>query len=448
MKVGNYVSTKQIIEENDFHIKKKFGQNFIVDENILKKIVKESMIDDSMGVIEIGPGLGSLTQHLCSNANKVMCYEIDDDLIPILNKTLKDFDNVNVIHKDVLQANIDEDIDKYLSGCDKIVVVANLPYYITTMILMHLLENSKKISSYVVMVQKEVGDRLCSKPSVKDYNALSVAVQYRCSCKKVISIPKTIFIPAPNVDSSVIKLDVIDREIKPNDVRFFFSFVKAAFNQRRKTFVNNISERYNKSKADIGDLLEANGYRRDIRAEMISTEEFIKLSDVFLLFIENKEILDLYDDDFNLVGKTVVRGEKIPPEYNRLVVFVVLRNTVGQYLIQKRGLDKAAYPGMWTVTGGAVVSKESSVIGAQRELFEEMGVEVPLDKFVLKSRLLKKEENAILDTYLVDEFDCVPMIDNKEVIDYKFVSLEDIEKMVLNNTFIKIDYIQSIKSCL
>ena len=280
-KVGNIASTRQILEDNNFHIKKKFGQNFIIDENILKKITNAACLDKTIGVIEIGPGLGSLTQHLAMASKKVLCYEIDDDLIPILENTLAPFDNTKVIHQDVLTRDVNKDILEYFDDCSKVYVVANLPYYITTPILMYLLENTSSISSYILMMQKEVADRICSKPAVKDYNALSVLVQYRCNAKKVLSIPRTIFIPAPNVDSAVIRLDAIDREVKPRSVEFFFEFVKASFKQRRKTFVNNIEDHYKMPKIEISKILEDNGYRSDLRAEMLSLDDFIKLADIF-----------------------------------------------------------------------------------------------------------------------------------------------------------------------
>lgn len=286
MKVGNIKTTKDIINDNNFHIKKKFGQNFIIDENILKKIADVAKLDNNIGVIEIGPGLGSLTQHLATRAKKVLCYEIDNDLIPILEETLSEFDNTVVINQDVLTRDVSKDIDEYFNDCNSVYVVANLPYYITTPILMHLLETTNKIQSFILMMQKEVADRICSNPAIKDYNALSISVQYRCSAKKVLAIPRTIFIPAPNVDSSVIRLDRITRTVLPVNESFFFEFVKASFTQRRKTMSNNICEHFNIPKDQIARILEDNGYRGDARAEMLSVDDFIKLSDIFYQYLQ------------------------------------------------------------------------------------------------------------------------------------------------------------------
>ena len=441
MKVGNINNTKAILNDNDFHIKKKFGQNFIIDENILKKITKAAELDDTIGVIEIGPGLGSLTQHLAMASKKVLCYEIDDDLIPILNKTLSDFPNTKVIHQDILTADINKDIDDYFNDCEKVYVVANLPYYITTPILMGLLEKTTKISSYILMMQKEVADRICSKPKVKDYNALSIAVQYRCNAKKALAIPRTIFIPAPNVDSSVIRLDTIERKIKPHNIEFFFEFVKAAFNQRRKTLVNNISERYNRPKSQIQEILQKNSYRDDVRAEMLSIDDFIKLSDIFWSEFENHECWDLYDELGNKTDKVAYRGEPFPIGYYHLVVHIIVVNSEGRILLQKRSLNKIGYPGMWSIAGGSVTSGEDSMLGAKRELQEEMGIDIPLEYFKLTNRIFRVHNNVgiINDTYVIKYDPIEVIVDQIEAIDYKWATLDEIYKMGDNGTFVDID---------
>lgn len=280
MKIGNISKTKEIINRYDFHIKKKFGQNFLIDENILNNIVLKSGTNNETGVIEIGPGLGALTSVICSNAKKVLAYEIDETLIPILSETLKDYNNITILNQDVLKSNVKEDIEKYLSGCSKIHVIANLPYYITTPILFHLLENVNNINRYVVMMQKEVADRICSNPNVKDYNSLSIAIQYRANAKKIINVPKTVFIPAPNVDSCVIMLDVYDTlPYKANNEEAFFRLVKAAFSQRRKTLVNNLSSEYKGNKEDYESLLIKLGFDKSVRAEALTVKDFVLISD-------------------------------------------------------------------------------------------------------------------------------------------------------------------------
>lgn len=280
MKIGNISKTKEIIDKYDFHIKKKFGQNFLIDENILNNIVLKSGVDSNTGVIEIGPGLGSLTSIICKNAKKVLAYEIDETLIPILNETLKEFNNKTILNQDILKSNVNLDIEKYLSDCDKIFVIANLPYYITTPILFHLLETTPKINKYTCMMQKEVADRICSNPNIKDYNSLSIAIQYRANAKKIINVPKTVFIPAPNVDSAVITLDVYDKlPYKALDEAKFFRLVKSSFAQRRKTLVNNLVNEYHGSKEEYEKLLINLGFDKNIRAEGLSVKDFVKISD-------------------------------------------------------------------------------------------------------------------------------------------------------------------------
>lgn len=280
-KIGNIVNTKNIIDKNDFYIKKKFGQNFLTDQNILNKIVDTANLTKEDDVIEIGPGLGALTEIIASKCNRLLCYEIDKDLIPILKNNLKEFNNISFINEDVLKCDVNKDIDTYFENHKRIVLISNLPYYITTPIILGLLEATSKIETYVMMMQEEVADRICSKPAVKDYNALSIAVQYRAHASKEIRVPRTVFVPQPNVDSAVIKLELYkEKKYNPNDEKLFFKIVRASFAQRRKTLVNNLSLMgYNKDY--IYSALDKLGYDKNIRSEALDVSDFVRLSDWF-----------------------------------------------------------------------------------------------------------------------------------------------------------------------
>jgi len=270
---------------NDFRTKKKFGQNFLVDQNILKKIVDASSITDNSLVIEIGPGMGSLTEHIMAKAKHVLAYEIDNDLIPILNKNFNE-SKFTLINDDFLHRNIDEDIKTLNLTYDKVAIIANLPYYITTPIIFKVLEESDIVSELLIMMQLEVARRITSKPKTKDYNALSVVIQFKTEAAIALKVPRTVFIPAPNVDSAVVKLNVIvDREIEPTNEKEFYGLVKAAFKQRRKTLVNNLHEKYHIKKSEIVEILEDAGYKGDIRAEHLEVSDFVTLSDLFTAYI-------------------------------------------------------------------------------------------------------------------------------------------------------------------
>lgn len=279
-KIGKIDYTKKIIEDNNFFIKKKYGQNFLIDSNILNNIVNAASIDNTTDVIEIGPGLGSLTEIIASKAKRVLCYEIDSDLIPILNNNLSDYNNVNIINKDVLKCNVEEDIKKYFPQSNKVVLIANLPYYITTPIILTLLENTISIKEYVMMMQEEVADRICSKPDVKDYNALSIAIQYRAKAYKVMKVSSNVFIPKPGVDSAVIRLDLYDKPLYiPNDEKKFFKLVRDSFSQRRKTLINNLGNNgYNKE--SVKDALRLLNLDPSIRSEVLSVADFVNLSNL------------------------------------------------------------------------------------------------------------------------------------------------------------------------
>ncbi len=281
-KIGSISKTKEIVNDNSFLMKKKFGQNFLIDQNILEGIVAASKINKNIGVIEIGPGIGALTEHLCENSKKVLAYEIDNQLIPILKKNLDEYTNFNIVNKDFLEANVVEDIKTYLDGCDEIYLVANLPYYITTPIIMHLLENVSEVTSYTMMMQLEVANRICACKGGKEYNNLSIAIQYRADVHKAMFVSRNVFMPAPNVDSAVVVFNLRKEPLyKANNEKFFFSFVRNAFTQRRKTLVNNINAKYGLPKPEAERTLEENGINKSIRSEALSIEEFVNIANIF-----------------------------------------------------------------------------------------------------------------------------------------------------------------------
>lgn len=273
--------TLEIINNNKFQFKKSLGQNFLVDVNILNKIVDNANITEDTFVIEIGPGIGSLTEQLAKKAKKVVAYEIDKNLIPILNETLKGYKNIKIINEDILKANIKKMIDEEFSDKSDIALVANLPYYITTPILMDLLEQNLPIKRFCVMMQKEVAKRLCGGPGTKEYNALSIIIQYYTIPKIIMNVPKTVFIPQPNVDSSVLYLEVRDTPlVKVLDEDFFFKVVKGSFIQRRKTIYNNLKQSFKNLDANILlEVLSLVNIEPSIRAEALPIEKFAFLSD-------------------------------------------------------------------------------------------------------------------------------------------------------------------------
>jgi 16S rRNA (adenine1518-N6/adenine1519-N6)-dimethyltransferase len=278
-KIGTGTYIKRVLETYNINIKKKYGQNFLIDQNILSNITKSAAITKDTIVVEIGPGLGSLTEHLLHQAKHVMAYEIDKDLIPILTKEFKDYP-FTLHNKDFLQSPIDQDIQHLGLSYDKVIVVANLPYYITTPIIMKLLEESSIVTEYYVMMQLEVAKRFTSSPSTKDYNSLSVFMQYKTSSSIIMQVPKTVFIPAPNVDSAVVKI-LVNKNIKekPLNESLFYKLVRQSFSMRRKTLVNNLSSSMGYSKDDIIMMLETLNINPRIRAEALMVSDFIKISD-------------------------------------------------------------------------------------------------------------------------------------------------------------------------
>lgn len=273
--------TNEILSEYNFSFKKSLGQNFLVDVNILENIIHHAGINQNSGVIEIGPGIGALTEQLAIHAESVVAFEIDQRLLPILNDTLREYDNLEVIHQDVLKANVSEIIESHFKPGQDIHIVANLPYYITTPILMKLLSDRLPISSMTVMIQKEVGERMASQPNSKSYGSLSIAVQYYTDAKVVMDVPKSVFMPQPNVDSSVLKLVVRDSPpVLVDDEDYFFTIVRASFMHRRKTIRNNLSSHFkNKySKREIEEVLQTANIDGVRRAESLEIHEFALLA--------------------------------------------------------------------------------------------------------------------------------------------------------------------------
>lgn len=283
MKIADKTVTRAILERHGFTFKKSFGQNFLTDTNILQKIVDTAEIDKTVNVIEIGPGIGALTEFLAENAAEVMAFEIDDRLVPILADTLGDFDNVKIVNEDILKSDLQTCIKEFANPDLPIKVVANLPYYITTPILMHLIESKIPFAEFVVMMQKEVADRISAQPNTKAYGSLSIAVQYYMTAKVAFIVPRTVFVPAPNVDSAILKM--IRREqplVQVQDEDFFFRVGKAAFVHRRKTLWNNLTSHFGKSeevKVKLEQALEAADIKPSIRGEALTITDFARLAD-------------------------------------------------------------------------------------------------------------------------------------------------------------------------
>ncbi|GAX88684.1 16S rRNA (adenine(1518)-N(6)/adenine(1519)-N(6))-dimethyltransferase RsmA [Effusibacillus lacus] len=279
--------TREVIDRFSFHFKKQLGQNFLIDANILGKIVEAADLSKEDGALEIGPGIGTLTQALAEHAGVVVAVEKDDRLIPILAETLRECPNVWVHHADVLETDLHRLFADRFAG-RKVSVVANLPYYVTTPIVMKLLEERLPLNSVVVMVQREVAERMAASPGGKDYGALSIAVQYFTEPQIVCRVPKTAFMPQPNVESIVIKLKIREQAaVAVQDEKIFFKLVRAGFAQRRKTLLNNLQ--YNLhlpgGKAMVLQLLEGSGVDPNRRAETLSIEEFARLADGIARFL-------------------------------------------------------------------------------------------------------------------------------------------------------------------
>ena len=284
--LGNPQNTIDILRKYDFHFQKKFGQNFLIDTHVLERIVESSDITKDDFVLEIGPGIGTMTQYLCETAGRVMAVEIDKNLLPILADTLKEYDNVTVVNEDILKLDIGEIAEKYNEG-RPIKVVANLPYYITTPIIMALFESHVPLASVTVMVQKEVAERMKAGPGTKDYGALSLAVQYYAEPYIAAYVPQNCFIPRPNVGSAVIRLTRLEKPaVDVKDEKLMFQVIRAAFNQRRKTLSNavkNFSGFTNKehgiSREQIEGALTNVGFDVRVRGEALTLAEFAAVTD-------------------------------------------------------------------------------------------------------------------------------------------------------------------------
>lgn len=279
-KISTPQQTRNIMEQHGFFLKKKFGQNFLIDQNILEGIIRGADLKPDDVVIEIGPGIGSLTQYIADAVHEVVAIEIDLTLIPILKETLKEYDNVTIIQQDVLKVDLNQLIQEKWNG-RAVKIVANLPYYITTPIIMSLFESHIPLESITVMIQKEVADRMQAKPSTKDYGALSLAVQFYSKPEIVLQVPPSCFIPQPKVGSSVIRLSYTDKnKVSFEDDAFLFKVIRGAFQQRRKTLVNTLAHQgdLNVSKELISKVLETMELSQTIRGEALSLEQFIELS--------------------------------------------------------------------------------------------------------------------------------------------------------------------------
>lgn len=277
--------TKEIIQRHGFSFKKSLGQNFLIDQNILDKIVAAAGLDSDKGALEIGPGIGALTEKLAREAGKVAAVEIDQRLLPILEEVLEPYPHIHVVHGDVLKLDLQALFAAEFGGMSGVSVVANLPYYVTTPILMRLLEEKLPLEHIVVMIQKEVAQRMAASPGGKDYGSLSIAVQYYSIPELICTVPHSVFIPQPNVESAVIRLTVREHPaVDVQDEGFFFDIVQASFAQRRKTISNNLKSRYfpEEGRERLDQLLTAAGIVPSRRAETLSLEEFAKLSDVLL----------------------------------------------------------------------------------------------------------------------------------------------------------------------
>lgn len=280
--LGNPKNTIEVLQKYQFNFQKKFGQNFLIDTRILEEIIAASGVGKDDFVLEIGPGIGTMTQYLCEAAREVVAVEIDNNLIPILKDTLAAYHNVEVLNEDILKVDINK-LAQEKNGGRPIKVVANLPYYITTPIIMGLFESHVPIDSITIMVQKEVADRMQVGPGTKDYGALSLAVQYYAKPEIVVNVPPSCFMPQPKVGSAVIRLT---RHEKPpvdvKDEKLMFQIIRASFNQRRKTLANGLSnfQQLQLGKQQVTDCITALGVPATIRGEALSLEQFAQLSNI------------------------------------------------------------------------------------------------------------------------------------------------------------------------
>lgn len=277
-RLSSHKATMEIVKKHEFRFNKSLGQNFLIDDNIIDKIISGSGVKDGDKVIEVGPGIGTLTREIAAIADKVMAVEIDKNLIPILKDTMEDYENFNVVNEDIIKADIKGLVEEHLDG-GPVKLIANLPYYITTPIIMRFLEEGINVTDIVVMVQKEVAERMNASPGGKDFGALSVAVQYYCDTEIIAKVPRHMFVPQPNVDSIVIALRVRgEKKYDVDNEELFFKVVKAAFGQRRKTLLNSISSMGVLDKKVVSQILLESNIDEKRRGETLSLDEFAVLS--------------------------------------------------------------------------------------------------------------------------------------------------------------------------
>ncbi|MDB0439249.1 16S rRNA (adenine(1518)-N(6)/adenine(1519)-N(6))-dimethyltransferase RsmA [Clostridioides difficile] len=287
-RLSSHSATKEVVQKHNFKFSKSLGQNFLIDSNIIDKILGGARITEGDNIIEVGPGIGTLTREMGKVAEKVVAIEIDRNLIPILKDTLSDLENIEVINQDILKVDIQELVKDKLNG-GPVKLVANLPYYITTPIVMKFLEEDIPVTDIVVMVQKEVADRMNAVPSTKDYGALSIAVQYYCETEIVAKAPRHMFIPQPNVDSTVIGLHVrAEKKYDVHNEEIFFKTVKASFGQRRKTLLNSLGGLGFLNKDEIREILKEANIDEKRRGETLSIEEFAVLSNIVNTKVSSK----------------------------------------------------------------------------------------------------------------------------------------------------------------
>lgn len=272
---------KKILEQNDIIVKKQYGQNFLLDDNILKNIVKSAELKKDTNVIEIGPGLGFLTNYLQQATTKVLCYEIDEQMVEHLNELNY---NISIINDDFLKRNLNKDFKNIFDNSNNITLVANLPYYITTPILLKVLEETTRIDKMIVMMQTEVAKRLCGKPSTKDYNALSVLIQYFTNPRIIFNVSPKSFFPEPNVESSVVMIEKKEEPLlEVENLDFFLKFNRNIFAQRRKTLYNNIQKAYNYDKGLIKKIIKENNLDESVRSEELDVSQIVKLANDFYI---------------------------------------------------------------------------------------------------------------------------------------------------------------------
>ncbi|MCU9815098.1 MULTISPECIES: 16S rRNA (adenine(1518)-N(6)/adenine(1519)-N(6))-dimethyltransferase RsmA [Paraclostridium] len=277
-RLSSHRKTKEVVDKHGFKFSKSLGQNFLIDDNVIDKILDGARLSEGDKIIEVGPGIGTLTREMGKVADKVVAIEIDKTLIPILKDTLDEFENIEVVNQDILKVDVQGLVNEKLSG-GPVKLVANLPYYITTPIVMKFLEEDIPVTDIVVMVQKEVADRMNAGPGTKDYGALSIAVQYYCDTEIVAKAPRHMFIPQPNVDSTVIGLHVREeKKYKVDSEEIFFKTVKAAFGQRRKTLLNALGTLGFLDKDEIREVLQEANIDEKRRGETLSIEEFANLA--------------------------------------------------------------------------------------------------------------------------------------------------------------------------